>query len=189
MEADANLTRTDIRPGIELDHYTPSGARRSVTAAMTSTSSHHSPQPIVAPRRATVGRENCRKWWSDNITLSLTHSCNEDFTRNHDPRDYLALERTYLAHIRTASALVLFGVALVQLFRLRDVDSKTGLALGVTCAGGGMIIVLAGAYRYFLLQTKLRRGKAAAGGPGSWIGWTVILGVVGAVFVVILAED
>ncbi|KAL8925976.1 MAG: hypothetical protein Q9172_001979 [Xanthocarpia lactea] len=183
MEADANLTRTDTRPGIELDHYTSaSGARRSVTAAITSISSHHGPRPIVAPRRAAVGRANFQKWWSDNITLSLTHSCNEDPTRNHDPRNYLALERTYLAHVRTASALVLFGVALVQLFRLRYVDSKAGLALGATCAGGG-IIVLAGAYRYFLLQTKLRRGKAAAGGPGSWIGWTVILGAVGAVFV------
>lgn len=46
------------------------------------------------------------------------------------------MERTYLALVRTASALVLFGVVLVQLFRLKDVDSRAGLALGPASAGG-----------------------------------------------------
>ncbi|KAI4262728.1 MAG: hypothetical protein L6R42_002100 [Xanthoria sp. 1 TBL-2021] len=187
METD--VTRTDPSPGIELDQYTPSWAGQSAAVAQNSARRHDGPRTLGTAEKDTWSRANIQGWWSNNIYLSLPHSSNEDPTRIHDPRDYLALERNFLAHIRTANALALFGVALVQLFRLGKEDSKAGLALGATCAGGGMIIALAGAYRYFLLQSRLRRGKAAAGGPGAWIGWTVILGVIGAVFVVVLAEN
>lgn len=101
---------------------------------------------------------------------------------------YLALERNFLTHIRTANALVLFGVFLFQLFRLERLDSTAGLALSATCAGGAMTIVLAGAYRYFLMLSRMKHGKATTGGPALWIAWTVNMGVVSAVFVVVLAQ-
>ena len=52
-----------------------------------------------------------------------------------------------------------------------------------------MIIVLAGAYRYFLMHSRMKHGKATTGGLAVWVAWTVILGVILAVLVVVLAED
>ena len=57
--------------------------------------------------------------------------------------------------MRTAVALVSFGIALVQLFRLKDVDSKAGIALGAASAGGGIVIVFVGAWRFFGQQWYL----------------------------------
>ena len=182
MEVD--VTRNDPSAGIELDHYAPSRSGQSAAAA-----ERTSARSSGAASKGPWSSAKVQKWWSNNISLRLPHSWNEDPTRIHDPRDYLALERNFLAHVRTASALALFGVAVFQLYRLGSENSKAGRALGATCAAGGMIMVSAGAYRYFLLQSRLRHGKAAAGGPGAWVGWTVIMGVIGASFVVVLAEN
>ncbi|KAL8717746.1 MAG: hypothetical protein Q9225_005043 [Loekoesia sp. 1 TL-2023] len=135
-----------------------------------------------------VDRNPLQTWWSNNVSLIITHSLTRDQNHNNDPRDYLALERTFLAHMRTANALVLFGVVLVQLFRLNYVDPKAGLVLGALTAGGGAVVVLAGGHRYFQQQKKLSRGKATAGGAGIWIGGIVIMCISVAVFVVVLAE-
>lgn len=129
-------------------------------------------------------------WWSAHVCPAVTHSPSGDRSlSNSDARDYLALERTYLARFRTASALVQFGVVLVQLFHLRDVNRKVGLVMGTLTAGGGAVIVLTGNYRYFLQQKELLRGKAVAGGLGTWIEWAILMGVVTAVLVLVLVKD
>ncbi|KAI4248079.1 MAG: hypothetical protein L6R40_001168 [Gallowayella cf. fulva] len=179
---------------MELDNYLSPEIKNSApteTAANTDHRNHEGSQRLVGVETASSSRtypQRLRTWWSNNICPTVIHSWDEDSAQSHNPRDYLALERTYLAHIRTANALILFGVALVQLFRLRQVDSKAGLALGAVCAAGGMIIVFAAGRRYFLQQKKLTRRKAVAGGLEAWIGGLVILGIVAAVFVLVLAE-
>ncbi|KAL8649152.1 MAG: hypothetical protein Q9210_004576 [Variospora velana] len=125
-------------------------------------------------------------WWADNIQPTIAHGANGSPGHHHDSRDYLALERTYLAHVRTANALTLFGVALVQLFRLKNAESTAGVVLGAVTAGGGIVIVLAGGRRYFLLQKKLIEGRMVTGWTTIWIDGTVILGIILAVLVVIL---
>ncbi|KAL9026692.1 MAG: hypothetical protein Q9180_007443, partial [Flavoplaca navasiana] len=178
MEANSNVVRGDPLPNIELEHYRdPSGVSRPP-----SRTTHEWPQSTSGKKTARR-KANTRSWWTNNISLSLPYSSNENPAQNHDPRDYLALERNFLAHIRTANALVLFGVFLFQLFRLERLDSTAGLALSATCAGGAMMIVLAGAYRYFLIQSRMKHGKATTGGLALWVAGTVILGVTSAVFV------
>ncbi|MCJ1263525.1 hypothetical protein MMC22_003395 [Lobaria immixta] len=58
-----------------------------------------------------------QKWWSRHISLVVLHT--SDALAGGDPRDYLSLERTFLAYIRTASALVSLGVIVTQLFMLK----------------------------------------------------------------------
>ncbi|KAL8815955.1 MAG: hypothetical protein Q9223_004959, partial [Gallowayella weberi] len=179
MERENGNNQTSTSSGIELNNYAP------VSIPTSHPPKNDRPSPVVDTETARgssrIKFHQLRTWWSNNICLSVIHSREGNSAHSHDPRDYLALERTYLAHVRTASALVTFGVALLQLYRLKQVDSRAGLTLGAVCAGGGILITLTGGWRYFLLQKQLARGKAVAGGPGGWVGGLIILGVIGAV--------
>ncbi|KAM0806138.1 hypothetical protein BDR22DRAFT_796780, partial [Usnea florida] len=75
-----------------------------------------------------------------------------------DPRDYLALERTFLGWVRTSVTLVSFGVVITQLFILKDLDPKKGKVLGVIMSCGGILVVLLGCVRYFRQQKLLTQG-------------------------------
>ncbi|WFD43052.1 hypothetical protein MPSI1_001704 [Malassezia psittaci] len=102
-------------------------------------------------------------------------------------RDHLALERTYLAWVRTSLSLVAIGIAVTQLFRLPEVivddDQATGLSvlmrgsvhtlnsvklgslkkvggpIGISFTGIGVVVLLIGALRYFHVQKVLVGGK------------------------------
>ena len=76
-----------------------------------------------------------QKWWSRHISLVVAHT--SDSPTGGDPRDYLSLERTFLAYIRTASALVSVGVITTQLFVLKKVNPRTGSVLGAIISAGG----------------------------------------------------
>ncbi|KAL9577129.1 MAG: hypothetical protein Q9212_006570, partial [Teloschistes hypoglaucus] len=130
---------------------------------------------------------NLCQWWSHNVCPTITHDPTTDPSlRNRDARDYLALERTYLAHIRTANTLTSLGVLLLQLFRLKEVNSGVGLALGASTASAGIIMVLIGAYRFFFQQQNMLRGDFVVGGSWSWLDWAITMGVVVAVLAVVL---
>lgn len=105
-----------------------------------------------------------------------------------DPRDFLALERTFLAYIRTSAALVLFGVVVTQLFVLKRFDPAAGVALAGASEAGGIIIVLIGCARYFRQQTLLARGKTVVAGWHLMAVLSVLSAVLLAVFIVILVE-
>ena len=124
---------------------------------------------------------------------------------SHDPRDYLALERTYLAWLRTSLGLVNVGVVVTQLYVLRNRKSAlpspspsqsqgsgsgslvtdankttTGKALGCVFHAFGIVLLAIGASRYFRQQALLGRGKIDGAGVG-WemgavlIGWAAVL--------------
>ncbi|KAI1007823.1 hypothetical protein K3495_g407 [Podosphaera aphanis] len=87
-------------------------------------------------------------------------------------RDHLALERTFLAWLRTSLAFASIGVAITQLFRLNTGDAtgpdsnlhlrQLGKPLGSTFISLSIIILLMGFYRYFECQQWIIQGKFPA---------------------------
>ncbi|RPB24279.1 hypothetical protein L211DRAFT_771916, partial [Terfezia boudieri ATCC MYA-4762] len=91
-------------------------------------------------------------------------------------RDHLALERTFLAWLRTSLAFASIGIAVTQLFRHEPLlvsDRKMigadntelthmGKSLGATFVGISIIILALGAQRYYESQGWLLKGKFPA---------------------------
>ncbi|KAL7901425.1 hypothetical protein HDV63DRAFT_198910 [Trichoderma sp. SZMC 28014] len=90
-------------------------------------------------------------------------------------RDHLALERTFLAWLRTSLAFASIGVAVTQLFRLNtgsasantiDFDhtklQKMGRPLGATFLAISIVTLLLGCKRYFHAQEWILKGKFPA---------------------------
>ncbi|KAH8147544.1 uncharacterized protein LAJ45_08371 [Morchella importuna] len=91
-------------------------------------------------------------------------------------RDHLALERTFLAWLRTSLAFASIGIAITQLFRLNAsvVTSPNpsdagytplrhmGKPLGATFIGISLLVLMIGVNRYYESQTWLMRGKFPA---------------------------
>jgi uncharacterized membrane protein YidH (DUF202 family) len=74
-----------------------------------------------------------------------------------------ALERTYLAYLRTSLALSFIGVSIAQLIRLNN-DNNTAGALSAAFISGSIVVVLAGAIRFWRQQTAMAKGRVFAGG-------------------------
>ncbi|KAF9739780.1 hypothetical protein PMIN02_000691 [Paraphaeosphaeria minitans] len=105
-------------------------------------------------------------------------------------RDHLALERTFLAWLRTSLSFASIGIAVTQLFRLNsslsDPSSHTGESptthlrhvgkpLGATFVAISIVILGIGFHRYFEAQHYVIRGKFPAS-RGSVIVVSVIAG-------------
>ncbi|KIL61867.1 hypothetical protein M378DRAFT_81955 [Amanita muscaria Koide BX008] len=81
-------------------------------------------------------------------------------------RDHLALERTYLAYVRTSLAIASAGVALVQLFTISSKNTNVHFSaqfarpLGATMIVYGLLVLTMGlcTFRYFRVQHTLPRG-------------------------------
>ncbi|TRW79332.1 DUF202 domain-containing protein [Mycolicibacterium sp. 018/SC-01/001] len=76
-----------------------------------------------------------------------------------DYRFTLANERTFLAWIRTALALIAGGVAVVQFAPAFGIAGVRHLLSVVLTAGGGVLAVLA-VHRWRVVQDAMRRGAA-----------------------------
>ncbi|EOA90409.1 uncharacterized protein SETTUDRAFT_167276 [Exserohilum turcica Et28A] len=117
-------------------------------------------------------------------------------------RDHLALERTFLAWLRTSLSFASIGIAITQLFRLNtslsnapDFQSpaspqaklrQLGKPLGATFIGISILMLLIGFHRYFEAQHYVIRGKFPAS-RGSIILVSGIAGaLIGSSLVVIL---
>ncbi|KAI6082109.1 hypothetical protein F4821DRAFT_247823 [Hypoxylon rubiginosum] len=87
-------------------------------------------------------------------------------------RDHLALERTFLAWLRTSLSFASIGIAITQLFRLNtsigedNAQFQTirhmGKPLGATFLGISIIILLLGYRRYYQSQQWVIKGKFPA---------------------------
>ncbi|KAL1837185.1 hypothetical protein VTJ49DRAFT_4176 [Mycothermus thermophilus] len=87
-------------------------------------------------------------------------------------RDHLALERTFLAWLRTSLAFASIGIAVTQLFRLNtslaedtkqaETLRRLGKPLGTTFLGVSILILLLGYNRYLQGQHWVIRGKFPA---------------------------
>lgn len=87
-------------------------------------------------------------------------------------RDHLALERTYLAWLRTSLSFASIGIAVTQLFRLNTTISSdmpdlhslrhVGKPLGATFIAIALVVLCIGFHRYFESQHYVIRGKFPA---------------------------
>jgi uncharacterized membrane protein YidH (DUF202 family) len=83
-----------------------------------------------------------------------------------------ALERTFLAYIRTSTVIAMQGVLVAQLFRLQrpagNVNRlsfhEVGVPLSVACHFVAIVVALIGAFRFWRQQNAISRGKVYAGG-------------------------
>lgn len=128
-----------------------------------------------------------QQWWSRHISLVVLHT--SDAPTGGDPRDYLSLERTFLAYIRTASALVSLGVIVTQLFILNKLNTRTGSIFGAIISAGGVVVTLIGCSRYFKQQKYLTCGKAISAGWDIVVLWLIIFAISISIFVVLLVQD
>lgn len=123
--------------------------------------------------------------WSQNVSLVVVH---ENWSIGGDPRDYLALERSFLGWLRTSIALVSFGIVITQLFILQNLDRQKGVTLGSLIAVSGILVALAGCARYFRQQRQLILGKAISGGGDIVAFYVFLICLLLALFVIVLAE-
>ena len=97
---------------------------------------------------------------------------NSNLTSNANPnraRDHLANERTFLAWVRTGAAIVVFGfaigrfsIALRQLTALQGHPvHRSGISvwMGATSIVLGVLLVVAGLFRYRQTRDRLDQGK------------------------------
>ncbi|KAJ5424552.1 hypothetical protein N7445_010525 [Penicillium cf. griseofulvum] len=143
----------------ELDYSTPSVSSgdeyRIVTRRTISRTRHRQ------TRKGNWGK--LIQFWTHNVTLTVPQKSS---------RDYFALERTFLAYIRTSLVITQQGVLIAQLFRLQAAEvvadrlgfRKVGTPLSVACYCVGILVALVGAYRFWRQQNAIARGKIYAGG-------------------------
>ncbi|OQD91523.1 hypothetical protein PENSOL_c052G02447 [Penicillium solitum] len=151
----------------ELDYSTPSASSgdeyRVVTRRTTSRA--------LASRADAQKRRQARKgiWgkltriWTHNVTLTVPHKSS---------RDYFALERTFLAYIRTSLVVAQQGVLIAQLFSLQAAEAladrlgfrQVGKPLSVACHCVAILVALVGAYRFWRQQNAIARGMIHSGG-------------------------
>lgn len=98
------------------------------------------------------------RWWSFYINPNLV--C-QDVTGHtvHDPRDFLALERTYLSYLRTSNTLAQFGVVIAQLFILQNVGFGYGRGLAVCIFLLAILLTTVSATRVLRMQNKIIAGR------------------------------
>ena len=128
-----------------------------------------------------------RKWWACHISLVILDT--SDGSTGGDPRDYLALERTFLAYVRTAAAVISLGVILMQLFLLKERDPLKCSIFAVVTSGGGIAVALIGCIRYFKQQKLLTRGRAISAGWDLVAVWATLVAMIFTIAVMLLAQD
>ncbi|KAF2087315.1 hypothetical protein K490DRAFT_42302 [Saccharata proteae CBS 121410] len=132
----------------------------------------------LRPRRRNtqdqVGEEleaSNESWWR---RLADKYGSVELENKGSVARDHLALERTFLAWLRTSLSFASIGIAVTQLFRLNtsiaDREPTTGekhlrhvgKPLGATFIAISIVILFIGFHRYFESQHYVIRGKFPA---------------------------
>jgi len=111
------------------------------------------------------------RWW-DKATAPFRSIELEN--KGSVARDHLALERTFLAWLRTSLAFASIGIAITQLFRLntslpdadmpvrRETLRHLGRPLGAAFLAVSILILLLGYRRFFRGQQWIMRGKFPA---------------------------
>jgi len=104
-----------------------------------------------------------RRFWRQHVAVKVPHNkC----------RDHLALERTFLAYIRTSLGLAMTGVTIDQLFALSHSTSPdpvfgfyaVGKPLAGLFIGGGLLVAVFGSCSFWRQQAAMTRGKVHVAG-------------------------
>ena len=129
-----------------------------------------------------------KHWWLHNIRIKLSYDLAGSSTKD-DPRDHLALERTFLAYIRTSNSFVLLGVVIVQLFILADANRTTGIVFAAFVSTMATLVAMLGCARYFYQQKLLLRGRTTAGGWDVHLIWASTVGLCLGLFITVLVSS
>jgi uncharacterized membrane protein YidH (DUF202 family) len=132
--------------------------------------------------------QSVKHWWLHNIEVKLSYDL-ADLSAKDDPRDHHALERTFLAYIRTSNAFVSLGVVIFQLFILADANQTTGLVLTVCVFAVAILLVMLACARFFYQQKHLLRGRTTTGGWDINLIWASTVGLCLGLFVVVLVSS
>ncbi|KAJ5542916.1 hypothetical protein N7535_005338 [Penicillium sp. DV-2018c] len=167
----------------DVDYSSPSASSGDEYQVPTPRSSRPGSLRSHEGQRGTWGRF-CR-FWNRHVTLTVPQKSNRDHFGKlcflfcdarrveENPIDKLkALERTFLAYIRTSTMIAMQGVLVAQLFRLQAPKAKgdhlsfnqVGVPLSVTCHCVALVVALIGASRFWRQQSAISRGKVHAGG-------------------------
>ncbi|KAF7128677.1 hypothetical protein CNMCM5793_003528 [Aspergillus hiratsukae] len=120
------------------------------------------------PRKGVWG--SIQRFWANNVSPTVPQKSN---------RDHFALERTFLAYIRTSVVVAMQGVFIAQLFRLQRSTAdhaplgyyRVGIPLALSCHVVAILVALMGAHRFWRQQSAVAHGKVYAGGwELNWIG-------------------
>ncbi|OJJ31237.1 hypothetical protein ASPWEDRAFT_688999 [Aspergillus wentii DTO 134E9] len=105
-----------------------------------------------------------KRFWTRNVVLTVPQKSN---------RDHFALERTFLAYIRTSVMIAMQGVLIALLFRLqrRTAQPKKGpgfyeigIPLSIAYHSVALLVALIGANRFWRQQHAIGLGKVHVGG-------------------------
>ncbi|EDN07744.1 predicted protein [Histoplasma mississippiense (nom. inval.)] len=106
-----------------------------------------------------------------------------------------ALERTFLAYIRTSLAFAFQGALIAQLFSLQNRQDQddtpfgfhaVGKPLACGCHACAIAVAAVGSYRFWRQQNALARGKVHAGGWELGVSGACAAGIIAAAFVLVV---